>query len=195
MQPILVRIELGTLDMPTPNFADIVGEFVRKAREAGVEGVRPAMKIKEVLERPEAWGAPAGTEGYVAFLGMQTDRGEEAVAALSKITVTAPAVIDVKILTPAEVDEFQALVRRVTEIRKTLQQQALRDFAPNAGRHAAPANPSTGLRSTSAVTTAPGGPFVLALTTPEDASKTPVDIVNHLALKGGAWKRGTVTGP
>jgi hypothetical protein len=178
MQPILVRIELGTLDMPTPNFTHVVDEFVRKAREADVEGVRPAMKIKEVLERPEAWGAPAGTEGYVAFLGMQTDRGEQTVAVLSMITVSAPAVIDVKILTPAEVDEFQALARQVTEIRKTLQQQALRDFVPNVGRHAAPANPSAGLRSTSTVITAPGGPFVLALTTPEDASITPVDILS-----------------
>jgi hypothetical protein len=178
MQPILVRIELGTLDMPTPNFANIVDEFVRKAREAGIEGVRPAMKIKEVLERPEAWGAPAGTEGYVAFLGMQTDRGEEAVAELSKIAVTAPAVIDVKILTPAEVDEFQALARRITEIRKTLQQQTSRDFAPGPGRHGAPANLSAGPRSTATVTTAPGESFVLALTTPQDASKTPVDILN-----------------
>jgi hypothetical protein len=182
MQPILVRIELGTLDMPTPNFTGIVDEFVRKARGAGVEGVRPAMKIKEVLERPEAWGAPAGAEGYVAFLGMQTDRGEATAAALSKITVTAPAVIDVKILTPAEVDEFQALARRVTEIRKTLQQQA-KASAPNAGRHAAPTNPSAGLRSTSTVTTPPDGPFLLALTTPEDAPKTPVDILNLVRTK------------
>jgi hypothetical protein len=179
MQPILVRMELGTVDGPVPNFSVIVDEFVRKSAEAGVAGVRPAMKIKEVLEQPEKWGAAPGAEGYVAFLGTQAEDGKQVVAALSKITVGVPAVITVKILTPAEVDEFQALAKQISEIRKELQKKSA-PLAATPGRHSMSPNVAAGggYGPTSALTPATSEPFVLALGTPEDASKVPLDILN-----------------
>ncbi|MEE3755257.1 hypothetical protein [Mycobacterium intracellulare] len=177
MQPILVRMELGTVDGPVPNFSVIVDEFVQKSQEAGVAGVRPAMKIKEVLEQPEKWGATPGAEGYVAFLGTQAEHGEQVVAALSKITVAVPAVISVKILTPTEVDEFQALARQVSEIRKDLQKQSA-TLTTGPGRHASPPTVAAGYVPPAGSAPVSDEPFMLALGTPEDASKIPLDIVN-----------------
>lgn len=177
MQPILVRMELGTVDGPVPNFSVIVDEFVRKSAEAGVAGVRPAMKIKEVLEQPEKWGAAPGAEGYVAFLGIQAEQGEQVVATLSKITVAVPAVITVKILTPTEVDEFQALTKQVSEIRKELQKQSAK-LTTTPGRHAVSPSITPGYGPAPTLAPSTSEPYVLALDTPEDAPKVPLDIVN-----------------
>jgi len=173
MQPVLVRMELGTLDGPMPNFTVIVDEFVRKAQAVGVP-VRPAMKVTDTLEHPEAWDAEAGTEGYIAFLGTQTERGDAAVAALSKISVEAPAVIRAKVLSPTEVDEFQSQARRINELRKA-RQEAAGKASVSAGRHAAA--PIAAVASRTPAVAVAGEPYELALGTPDDAAKTPLDIL------------------
>lgn len=173
MQPVLVRMELGTLDGPMPNFTVIVDEFVRKAQAAGVP-VRPAMKVTDTLEHPEAWDAEAGAEGYIAFLGTQTERGDAAVAALSKIAVEAPAVIRVKVLSPTEVDEFQAQARRINELRKA-RQEAAGQLSASTGRHAVATGAAVAPRTPAAAL--PGEPYELALGTPDEAAKTPLDIL------------------
>lgn len=172
MKPILVRIELGPVDGPMPNFTPVVEEYAGKANAAGVP-VRPAMKVTDVLEHPEAWGVAPGSEGYVAFLGVTTER-DDAVEVLSAITVTPRAVIGVKVLSPTEVDEFQAQARRIVELRKQRQQEASR------GRHTARANTAATAPSLSPTgsTTMLGEPYELALSTPEDAPKSPLDILN-----------------
>lgn len=173
MQPILVRMELGPVGGPMPNFAVVVDEFVGKARAAGV-AAKPAMKVTDVLEQPERWGVAAGTEGYVALLGTTTDR-VDAVDVLSAITVSAPAVIRVKILGPAEVDEFHEQARRIVERRK--QQRA-----QSAGMRAAAVRGGAGSAPTGAGAGAGAGageePFELALSTPDEARKTPMDILS-----------------
>ncbi|OBF76120.1 hypothetical protein [Mycolicibacterium fortuitum] len=167
MQPILVRMELGPVGGPMPNFAVVVDEFVRKAKDAGI-GARPAMKVTDVLEWPEKWEVSAGTEGYVALLGTTTDR-VDAVDVLSSITVSVPAVIGAKVLSPAEVDEFHEQARRIVERRKQQQNRS-------AGRHASAPRASSGAAPTSA---GPDEhPFELALSTPEEVRKTPLDILS-----------------
>ncbi len=174
MKPILVRIELGSVDGPMPNFTPVVEEYVSKAKAAGVP-VQPAMKVTDVLEHPEAWGAAQGSEGYVAFLGATTER-DDAVEILSSLTVTPRAVIGVKVLSPTEVDEFQEQARRIVELRKQRQQDASR------GRHAARAatagTPTSPLPGTVGSAAAPEEPYELALSTPEGAVKSPLDILN-----------------
>lgn len=171
MQPILVRMELGTAVGPLPEIDPIMEEFRRKAEAAGVP-VKPGLKVKEVLEQPEAWGAEPGTEGVVVFLGAMTDR-EGAVDTLSQVTVSAPAVISVKALTAEEVDKFHAEARRITELRKEQRRNAA---AVTPGRHAA-----------SVAGTAPAGgagpsqePYELVLGTPDEASKTPLNVLELL---------------
>ena len=171
MKPILVRIELGCVDGPMPNFTPVVEEYVGKAKAAGVP-VQPAMKVTDVLEHPEAWGAAPGSEGYVAFLGVATDR-DDAVEILSSLTVTPRAVIRVKVLSPTEVDEFQQQARRIVELRKQRQQDASR------GRHAARAStPGAPISSAPGAAAAAGDPYELALSTPESAVKSPLDVLN-----------------
>ncbi|MBU8820481.1 hypothetical protein KL864_31905 [Mycolicibacterium goodii] len=166
MQPILVRIELGPVGGPMPNFAAVVDEYVGKARDAGI-AVKPAMKVTDVLEQPERWAVAAGSEGYVALLGATTDRAD-AVETLAAITIATPAVIGAKVLSPAEVDEFHEQARRIVEQRK--QQRA-----QSAGRHAARASAATVASGRAA---ADDEPFELELSTPEGARRTPLDILN-----------------
>lgn len=167
MQPILIRMELGTTTGTVPEIAPIMAEFQRKAEDAGVP-VRPSLKVREPLAHPQAWDAQAGDEGVVAYLGTLTDK-EGAVEALKQITVGAAAVIDVNVLTPDQVEEFQEQARRITELRKQ-QAEAVRGAA-NPGRHA---------RQTVAAQP-PTHPIeddgALSLGTPADARTSPVDVL------------------
>lgn len=179
LQPVLVRLELGpTADRGTQIAA--TNEFLTKATAAGIEpydkhlcprGLKESIKPREKLRYPDHWGTKDGDEGAVAYLGTTTDR-DDAVAVLSKITLTMPAVVDVSVLTAEQVEQFVALGRRMRAAHGKQSTTA----ASTEGRHRVePATPAGGQELEG-----PGGRTsdpILVWATPDHVPDEPLDVV------------------
>ena len=173
--PILVRMELGSATGTVPAVAPITDELLGKAAAAGVS-LKPAAKRREPLEHPQAWGAPPGQDGVVAYLGGVTSR-EDAVAVLSAITVTAEAVIDVCIPSKERIEEFQRDSQRIVAESKQSAQVTQRVDAGDGRHHAktiSTARPTQDRGEDQEVAQ-------LRLDTPATARTTPLDVLALLA--------------